>query len=187
MVVLEPGMNTANGIRKSLFIESSYKEMKNIGVPNDVYQRSMEYGQVVADHVLAYAKKDNYSQTRTFPKFDINWSDSSRWQPTPPDYMDGIEPHWRDIRTLVLDSAQQFTPALPTTYDMTEGSQFYKELIEVYETGKNLTKEQEAIAKFWDCNPYATEHTGHVMKATKKITPGGHWVGITNLTCKKAE
>lgn len=169
------------------FQEKIYKEFRELGVPKAVYYRSMEYGQVVADHILAYADKDNYKQTRTFPKFDINWSDSSRWQPTPPDYMDGIEPHWRDIRPFVLDSAQQFIPELPTAYDMKKGSQFYKELLEVYEAVNNLDKERAAIAKFWDCNPYATVHTGHAMTANKKITPGGHWVGITYLTCKKTK
>ena len=167
------------------FQEKTYKEFRELGVPKAVYERSMAYGKTVADHILSYADKDNYKQTRTFPKFDINWKEADRWQPTPPDYMDGIEPHWRDIRPFVLDSAQQFTPALPTKYDMAKSSQFYKELMEVYETGKNLDEEQTAIAKFWDCNPYATQHTGHAMTASKKITPGGHWVGITAITCKK--
>ena len=27
---------------------------------------------------------------------------------------------------------------------------------------------------------------GHVMFATKKISPGGHWMNITNVACKKA-
>jgi hypothetical protein len=29
--------------------------------------------------------------------------------------------------------------------------------------------------------------TGHIMFATKKITPGGHWMGITGVACRKAE
>ena len=164
-----------------------YKEFRDLGIPKAVYERSMAYGKTVANHILAYADKDNYKQTRTFPKFDINWKEADRWQPTPPDYMDGIEPHWRDIRPFVLDSAQQFTPPVPTKYDMAKNSQFYKELMVVYETGKNLDEEQTAIAKFWDCNPYATQHTGHAMTASKKITPGGHWVGITTITCKKTK
>jgi hypothetical protein len=40
-----------------------------------------------------------------------------------------------------------------------------------------------AIAKFWDCNPYVSHQRGHVMFATKKITPGGHWMGITRQAC----
>jgi hypothetical protein len=60
--------------------------------------------------------------------------------------------------------------------------------MEVYTVLDN-TEDREnriAIAKFWDCNPYVSHHVGHVMYATKKITPGGHWIGITQIVCKKA-
>ncbi len=169
------------------FEEIIYQEFKATGIPNSVVKRSMAYGQEVAQHVLAWADKDNYKQTRTFPKFTIT-DDPARWQPTPPDYMDGIEPHWREIRPFVLDSAQQFVPPPPTPFDMDKKSQFYEELMEVYNALKADDKDDRiAIAEFWDCNPYVSHHRGHVMFATKKITPGGHWIGITNIVCKKAE
>jgi hypothetical protein len=57
---------------------------------------------------------------------------------------------------------------------------------EVYETGKHLTPEQKAIAAFWDCNPYVMHVQGHSMFATKKITPGGHWMGIAGIAAHKA-
>lgn len=149
----------------------------------DVYKRSMAYGDAVAQHIIAWASHDNYKETRTFPKFTV--SDApGRWQPTPPDYMDGIEPHWNKIRTLVLDSAAQFKPDRPTAYSMEEGSPFYKEAKEVYEAGLNLTEEQAVIAGFWDCNPYVSHHQGHVMFATKKISPVGHWMGITSIVAQ---
>jgi len=99
--------------------------------------------------------------------------------------MDGIEPAWRDIRTFVIDSAQQFRPPFPTTYDMEEGSEFYKEVMEVYDVVNQATDEEKEIASFWDCNPYVLNVTGHIMHATKKITPGGHWIGITSIACRQ--
>ena len=146
---------------------------------------SRAYGQRVADALLNWAQGDNYNQSRTFTKYEIN-DDPMRWKPTPPDYMDGIEPHWRNIRTLVMDSAQMFKPVPPPTPTLDTASKFYKDLMEVYHTVNNLTPEQEAIAQFWDCNPYVSVHRGHVMLATKKITPGGHWMGITGIACRKA-
>ena len=96
--------------------------------------------------------------------------------------MNGIEPHWRSIRPFVLDSATQFVPPPPTPYDLDKGSLFYKEMMEVYEALEADDKpERIAIAEFWDCNPYVSHHVGHVMYATKKITPGGHWIGRSNL------
>lgn len=164
-----------------------YSELKAIGIPRDVYDCSMAYGKKVADHVLAYADSDLYKETRTYPKFTFN-DKPDRWQPTPPDYMDGIEPHWREIRTFVLDSATQFVPPPPTPFDMDKNSLFYQELMEVYQALDAEDKEERvAIAEFWDCNPYVSHHTGHVMYATKKITPGGHWIGIVKVAAQKAE
>lgn len=146
---------------------------------------SIAYGESVAAAVMDWASKDNYNQTRTFTKYEIN-DDPLRWKPTPPDYMDGIEPHWRNIRTLVIDSAQMFKPVPPPTASLDTTSEFWEDVMEVYHAVNNLTPEQEAIAQFWDCNPYVSSHHGHVMLATKKITPGGHWMGIAGIACRKA-
>jgi len=165
-------------------------DYKKINMPEDVYKRSLAYGEAVAAHILAWSDKDNYKQTRTFPKYTIN-DEPRRWKPTPPDYMDAIEPHWNKIRPFVLDSAQQFKPVPPTPFNMTDKkSQFYKDAMEVYEALKTADAEKNervSIAQFWDCNPYVSHHKGHVMFATKKITPGGHWIGITKTACKKAK
>ena len=42
-------------------------EFKAQGVPEGAIQRSFAYGQQVAEHILTWADKDNYKQTRTFP------------------------------------------------------------------------------------------------------------------------
>jgi hypothetical protein len=163
------------------------EDLKAVGIPKAVFQRSLDYGATVAADILAYADTDNYKETRTYPKFTFN-DDPTRWQPTPPDYMDGIEPHWRSIRPFVLDSATQFKPPPPTPFNLEEGSTFYKEVMEVYSALDAPDKENRvAIAAFWDCNPYVSHHTGHVMYATKKITPGGHWIGIVKIAAQKAE
>jgi hypothetical protein len=163
-----------------------YQEIKNKGIPKKVWENSIAYGGKVADHILGWADKDNYKQTRTFPKFSIT-EEVGRWKPTPPDYMESIEPHWNKIRPFVIDSAQQFTPLPPPDFDMTIGSKFHDLTMEVYDAVKNANEEHVEIASFWDCNPYVSHHTGHVMYATKKITPGGHWVGITEIACRKSE
>lgn len=165
-----------------------YAEYQKIKMPQDVYDRSLAYGEEVAKAVLAWADKDLYKETRTYPKYSIT-DNNEMWKPTPPDYMDGIEPHWREIRPFVIDSAGQFKPLPPTEFSLEPDSKFYKETMEVYEAlqvkDETERKERMAIAKFWDCNPYVSTHSGHVMFATKKITPGGHWIGITKLACRK--
>jgi hypothetical protein len=164
------------------FYNEEMKRFKEAGVPSDVFERSVSFGDAVAKHVMEWSSKDNYKQSRTFPKYSIE-SNPATWKPTPPAYMDAVEPHWNKIRTFVIDSAAQFKPKPPTPFSTDKNSQFYKEAIQVYETGKNLTEEQRAIASFWDCNPFVMNVKGHVMFATKKISPGGHWINITRVVC----
>jgi len=167
------------------FRENLYQELDEKGLPSDVKEKSLAYGEMMASHVLAWADKDMYKQTRTYPKYTVQSAQFS-WKPTPPDYMEGIEPHWEKIRTLILDSASQFPPVPPLELTLDENSEFYKQLKQVYDVGVGLDEEQTEIAKFWDCNPYVSHHRGHAMFATKKITPGGHWIGIVDLATRKA-
>lgn len=168
------------------FHQQILAEYKKTGIPAKVYKRSIQYGEEVAKHVLAWAATDNYKQSRTFPKYSIS-PDPAVWQPTPPSYMDGVEPHWNTIRPFLLDSAAQFAPPPPTPFDLNPGSLFYKEMMEVYQAlNAPDSTERVAIAQFWDCNPYKTNQVGHVMFATKKITPGGHWINIAGLAARKA-
>lgn len=167
-----------------IYYNKAMQDFHNAGVPQDVFDRSVEYGDQVAAHILAWANADNYKQSRTFPKYSVQ-NDPASWKPTPPAYMEAIEPHWNKIRTFVIDSAQSFKPAPPLTFSTTKGSPFYQEALEVYQVGKGLTQEQREIASFWDCNPFVMNVKGHVMFATKKISPGGHWINITRVVCNK--
>ncbi|OAV45052.1 vanadium-dependent haloperoxidase [Lewinella sp. 4G2] len=176
--------------RLQTFTDSLVIEIDDIGVPDEVLFASIEYGHRVADHVIAWYDGDLYKQSRTFPKYSVT-RDPSKWQPTPPDYMDGIEPSWAKIRPFTLESADQFKPKPPTEYDPKEGSDWFKGAEIVYDALKVEDEaeraERIAIAKFWDCNPYVSHHVGHMMFATKKITPGGHWINITAITSRLAK
>jgi len=167
------------------FQDSTYQNLKDNGLPKKVFNASIEYGDLVAKHILDWAKGDLYDQTRTYSKYTILQEDEF-WKPTPPDYMDGIEPHWNKIRTVVLDSANQYVPVPPVEFNLTKGSEFQKQLMEVFEKGQGVDEESKEIASFWDCNPYVSHHRGHAMFATKKITPGGHWIGIVNIATRQA-
>jgi hypothetical protein len=169
----------------SEFEEEIKNEFINAGIPEEVFNRSLDFGNKIAQHVLDWASKDSYKESRGFEKYTVT-SEPGTWTPTPPAYMAAIEPSWNRVRPFVLDSASQFKPAAPPAYDLSEDSEFYKDLMYVYETSNNLTQEQKAIASFWDCNPFVMHLTGHVMFATKKISPGGHWMGITSIATKKA-
>jgi hypothetical protein len=162
-----------------------YAELNAMGLPEDVFEASIAYGQTVADHILAWAKKDNYAQTRSYPKYTVT-KESGRWQPTPPAYIEAVEPNWREIRPMTLDSANQFAPPPPTPFSTDKNSLFYQQAMHVYTALDSAKEIKQDIANFWDCNPYVMHQQGHLMFASKKITPGGHWMGIVGLATRKA-
>ncbi|PIA81970.1 phosphatidic acid phosphatase [Gaetbulibacter sp. 4G1] len=170
-----------------VFRDSLYQVWEAIN--KSEFENSKDYGLKVSNFIGEWMNGDNYNQTRTMSKFYIDPEDEERWQPTPPSYMDGLEPHWGKIRPFVIDSAAQFKPIPPPLFSMDENSSFYKELKEVYDISNQITKdgdesEEVLIARFWDCNPYVSVTRGHLMFAVKKITPGAHWIGITKIACK---
>jgi hypothetical protein len=161
------------------------EQIRRTGIPRPVYDRSIAYGDKVAEHILAWAKQDHYLQMRGMPKFTVT-AERGRWMPTPPAYMDAVEPNWARLRPFVMDSASQFRPPPPLAFDTTQGSPFFQEAKEVYDTKQRLTPEQREITAFWDCNPYVMHVQGHAMFATKKVTPGGHWMGIVTIAARQA-
>lgn len=156
------------------------------GMPAKMKTASKKLADSVANHILRWSRKDNYAQTRSAPKYTVT-NEEGTWVPTPPMYAQAVEPHWNQIRTMLMDSASQFMPARPPVYDMkNKNSVFYKALMEVKQVGDSLTDEQKHIADFWDDNPFKMNVTGHVMFATKKFSPPGHWMNIVGIGAQKA-
>jgi hypothetical protein len=151
-----------------------------------VLKNSTRWGESVAAIILERASKDNYSITRSMPKFSV-FNQEGIWKQTPPDYADATEPHWKRIRPLRMDSASQCSPPPPPAYSLDSTSQYYRELMEVYVTSQKISGEMDTIAMYWDDNPFVTEHRGHLTYANKKITPVGHWMGITRILCLQAK
>jgi len=147
----------------------------------EVYERSVRFGMQVANAILKWAGGDGYGYTRTLARFTPG-KDSATWKQTGPDYMEAVEPHWDQIRSMTLTSAHQYTIPEPAPF---KSPAFVKEYMEVYETCNHLTADQRASALFWDCNPYATQTVGHLMYSIKKISPGGHWIGIAAIAIRQ--
>jgi hypothetical protein len=168
-----------------------YDELKkmadSIGMPSSVLSNTIAFSDSIVSAILAWSKKDNYAQTRSAERYTVLNNVPGRYVPTPPQYATPVEPHWREIRTMVIDSAAQFMPPRPPVYDIkNKNSVFYKAMLEVKTISKNLTDEQMHIADFWDDNPFVMHVTGHVMFATKKFSPPGHWMNIVGIGAKAA-
>ncbi len=160
-----------------------YKSYQD-NLDDSVYARSVAFGESVAKVILARAKSDGYAASRGKPKH-LGSTDAGKWRPTPPDYMDGVEWCWNTMRSMTLDTCSQFMPPRPPAYSTDTNSVFMKEAIEVQRIGDNLTEEEKIIARYWDDNPFVMEHSGHMMFGNKKITPGGHWMGIAAIAARQ--
>lgn len=153
--------------------------VRKSGLPDELIEQAVTFGQAIGNAVLARAEKDNYKESRGYPKYNVTQREDV-WNPTPPDYSDALEPYWHTIATLALDSASQYKPPRPIPYSAKKDSPYFKEVQEVFDINKNLTDEQQEIAYFWDDNPFVSHHKGHAVFNSKKLTPGGHWMMLAS-------
>ncbi|MBD0333380.1 MAG: vanadium-dependent haloperoxidase [Chitinophagaceae bacterium] len=169
-------------LQKNLDSLKLFAEKRKLSV--EKINATVELVDKVVEQVLKYASADGFVRLSGFRRFTPSTGDEY-WQPTAPGFISAIEPYWCTLRPFILDSCSQFSCPPPNKYSTDTNSLFYKDLKEVYEIGKNLSKEQSEIAMFWDCNPFALQQVGHLEFGIKKISPGGHWMGITGIACKK--
>src|SRR5579862_252454 len=124
------------------------------GMPSDILENSIAFSDTVASVIMNWSRHDNYLQTRGATEYEVKDS-PGRWVPTPPAYSSAAEPHWREIRSIVIDSVNQFMPLPPYPFNVTDkNSNYYKEVKLIEITGDSLTPEQAWIADFWDDNPF---------------------------------
>jgi hypothetical protein len=167
-------------------VDSIATKYNTSATQKSLYQNTAIVVDSLVIQVIRYARQDGFPKINNLPKYILKNGDGY-WKPTPPAFMAPVEPHWNTIRPFFLDSAQQFKTKPPVPYDTSINSSFYGLMKEVFEIRNTLTEEQKNIASFWDCNPFAVQQIGHVEFGLKKISPGGHWIGITGIACKKSQ
>ncbi len=151
------------------------------GIPKDVMDHSVASARAAVQKVIGFSRGDRYNLLSAKLRYTPLKKDSS-WYPTPPSYMEAVEPNWRIIRPMIIDSADQFIPPRLTSFSKDTGSAFYRLAMEVYTISKDTGEEslyERTIAGFWDCNPFAVTTSGHMSIGLKKMSPGGHWMDIT--------
>lgn len=166
------------------FIDSVKNAYRGIATEKEIINSQL-WASMEAMKMMSWAGEDHFKDIHKLPRYELI-EGPDKWQPTPPDHADAVEPYWGRLRTFVLDSVDQFIPAKSMAFSTDTTSQFYKSAIEVYAIVKNLTPEQIEIAKFWDDSPFAVNYVGHLQMAEKKISPAGHWMDITRIAIEKS-
>ncbi len=168
------------------YYEDLKREAEDAGMTSEILENTVSFSDTIAATIMKWSKGDKYAETRSAEKYTVS-TEEGRWVPTPPAYGQAMEPHWCEIRPMVLDSADQCRPALPPVYNVVKkDGAFYQEMMEVKNIVDSLTEEQKHIAEFFDDNPFKLNVSGHLMFATKKFSPPGHWMNIVGIAAEKS-
>jgi hypothetical protein len=160
----------------------------SVGISPIVLKNTIEFSDSITAAIMRWSQKDNYAQTRTAERYTVLYDEPGRWIPTPPAYAQALEPHWSDIRTMVLDSASQIMPPPPPAFNIKDkNNKYYKEVMMIKEAIDSLSPEQQHIAEFWDDLNTKLNVSGHVTFMSKKFSPTGHWQNIVGIAAEKAK
>ncbi len=176
--VAEKMIYTVQPFRDSFAVLQNW--YRNQGITPDVFQQSKKVGMAVAQKIINWMNTDRFNETRKMNKY-VLLKTPGKWQLTSPGYFPAVEPHWGEIRPLLLTDRKELDKLLPIPFDTSRKSFFYKEADTLYKITTRLSDEQKLIASFWDCNPFALKPVGHINLIDKKISPGGHWMNIAAI------
>lgn len=185
--IMETGrLMLPSGYRLQEDEEQFIAEQQKTKVPKAILDSSIAVANYMAARMVDYSKTDRYGKLSAQLRYTPIKGDAY-WYPTPPAYMEAVEPNWKTVRPLVIDSCNQFVPLPPLTFSKDSGSDFYRLAREVYDASIKPTADQLNIASFWDCNPFIVATAGHMSIGFKKISPGGHWMNIAAIAAQAAQ
>ncbi len=161
----------ANNATRIDAMKTSFEQQFQGDVDSDVFTRSQAYGKLIAERVYTWSQSDGGHEgyLSNFPEDYVPPSgDDGLWIPTPPGFARALQPYWDEVRVFAENqtSVTQTDPGPPPAFSLETDSQFYIELIEVYDVSQNLTQEQRTIAEYWSDDPGLTS------------TPPGHSMSI---------
>jgi hypothetical protein len=157
-------------------LEQRYHDLYRTKVSVDELDRSVKFGQAIADAVAIYANKDGqeFCYKNNFPASFTPPTGASFWVPTPPAFQKiPLQPFWGKVRTFYPNNADVSAVASPPAFSTEKTSPFYQQALEVFTTVSNLSPEQKIIADYWSDDP------------GKTFTPPGHSIAIAQQILAK--
>jgi hypothetical protein len=149
-------------------LEQRYVDEFKKETSEEVIDRSVAYGRLMADAMLVYANSDGQATcyNSNFPSSYTVPVGVGLWESTDAAYPIPLQPYWGSVRPFMEKNVGDLLPVAPPAYSTNTTSDFYKEAMEVYNAVKNITPEQKKIAEFWSDDPGLT------------ATPPGHSYSI---------
>jgi hypothetical protein len=145
-------------------VRERFDESQRRIVAPRVFERSVARGRLVAREIFGWSRGDGGHEAcrrnvRPGPPRPVG---PGLWVPTPPNHQGALLPSWGSNRCFTIQPGEGAAPDVHPAYSEDRSSPFFGEAQEVYETSRQLTPEQEAIARFWSDDPGRT------------ATPAGH-------------
>lgn len=159
-----------------LALESEFNETFNNLIGSDVFTRSKEHGDAIANAVWQWAKSDAFgheAHLNPSPQGYTPPNGPGLWKPTPPDFSSSLFPYWGNTRTFAISQTQKLS-AEPLTFDENPGSQFYVQALEVRNTVNNLEFNDQWQAEFWRDD-----------QSSETFSPVARWISIACQVIEK--
>jgi membrane-associated phospholipid phosphatase len=175
LATLVPALFANTGPSGQRALQAMAARMESRAVEGDPRgAEGLAQGRVLGAAILDWAATDGGAMVENLG-FPDDWppaESAAEWVPTSPIRLQQtpLLPAWGQNRPFALAGADLCGLPPPPDYSENPGSAFHAEALEVYETSRNLTPEQAAIARFWSDD------------AMLSPTPPGHWIAIA-LTC----
>ena len=142
----------------------------NAGVAPDVQRRSEAYAAVLVEAILKWSNADGATtiENMGFPLTYKLGEGKAHWLPTSQIRQQQVPllPAWGSQRSFAMANGKACPLPPPPAYSEDPASDFFKEALEVVAIKKDMTPEQQNIARFWSDDPMLSS------------TPPGHWLSI---------
>ncbi|HVE46245.1 MAG TPA: vanadium-dependent haloperoxidase [Acidimicrobiales bacterium] len=132
--------------------------------PSDV-AAGLDLGRAVGEKVIAYAKTDGADQKWDGKRPPGIGGGPRFWEPPPGSVSPPIEPMAGSWKPWVMTSGSQFRPGPPPAFGTPEFRAAAQEIVDIQ---KNLTPEQEKIARFWEGAEGTSLPAGIVISEAEK-------------------
>ena len=151
-------------------IRNTYNLSFSLTLPQDVYERSVSFGEAIGKAIFEYSKTESgyRGQYHNFPSSYVPPVGDEFWSPLTNQV--ALQPYWGNNRAFMPENVSTSTlPPSPPTFSPDPGTPFYAYANEVYTTVNNLTQDQKDIALFWADGGGSVTPPGHSISVLRQI------------------
>ena len=105
-------------------LQNEYNKLFQSKVPEDVFKKSIKYGEEIAKAIYIYSKTDggHEAYNNTTSASYIPPTGPGMWVPTPPAFGKPLHPYWGNNRSFIKNIVTETQPAAPVAFSTQKGS-----------------------------------------------------------------